>query len=339
MISDGYLRRRSVDLLDGLDLDFLNVDQDQVNRFSMSSNNEMLFDLDDLTGGGNMGISYFDNNNNNTTTTSNQQQTSKRKPSISISNTYTSINNASNNIAGSFGLPLDGDLNFDSYDILSRKFSIDDTLINTPFDDYLGSFPPLVFSGENKIDISHYTNLARSLQKGEGKKSGIGFGFEKKKKSIKKEYNNDNNNTCHQKSNRKANNAQSQSGAFDNSNIFGTVGNIANTNISINVNTSTNRYDAVNDVYVLRNRSNAEGGPTVHSHFAVPGDARGYIGAYSPEGRKARIERFVEKRNRRVWTKKVKYDVRKNFADSRIRVKGRFVKKEDEELIKDLQDI
>jgi len=45
-------------------------------------------------------------------------------------------------------------------------------------------------------------------------------------------------------------------------------------------------------------------------------------------------------RDRRVWTKKVKYDVRKNFADSRIRVKGRFVKKEDEEnMMRDLLDI
>ena len=48
---------------------------------------------------------------------------------------------------------------------------------------------------------------------------------------------------------------------------------------------------------------------------------RGYIGAYSPESRRERIERFIEKRKRRVWTKKVKYDVRKNFADSRLRVK------------------
>ena len=36
-----------------------------------------------------------------------------------------------------------------------------------------------------------------------------------------------------------------------------------------------------------------------------------------------------------MWTKKVKYDVRKNFADSRLRVKGRFVKKEDEEVLRD----
>ena len=62
----------------------------------------------------------------------------------------------------------------------------------------------------------------------------------------------------------------------------------------------------------------------------------GWIGAYSPEDRKIRIERFKKKRINRVWTKKVKYDVRKHFADSRLRVKGRFVKKEDENLMRDL---
>ena len=60
------------------------------------------------------------------------------------------------------------------------------------------------------------------------------------------------------------------------------------------------------------------------------------VGAYSPESRRLRVERFVMKRDRRVWKKKVKYDVRKNFADSRLRVKGRFVKKEDEEMLRDL---
>jgi hypothetical protein len=63
------------------------------------------------------------------------------------------------------------------------------------------------------------------------------------------------------------------------------------------------------------------------------------VGAYSPEARRRRIERFLEKRKRRVWTKKVKYDVRKNFADSRVRVKGRFVKKEDEEILREIVNI
>ena len=56
----------------------------------------------------------------------------------------------------------------------------------------------------------------------------------------------------------------------------------------------------------------------------------GMIGIYGPEERRLRIARFIEKRRARVWTKKVKYDVRKNFADSRIRVKGRFIRKDEE---------
>lgn len=77
--------------------------------------------------------------------------------------------------------------------------------------------------------------------------------------------------------------------------------------------------------------------PSIHSLFrslynqdgtlcdtaSIPLGGRGYIGAYSPEARRERIERFLAKRDKRVWTKKVKYDVRKNFADSRLRVKVR----------------
>lgn len=75
--------------------------------------------------------------------------------------------------------------------------------------------------------------------------------------------------------------------------------------------------------------------------LVLPADAKalGYVGAYSPEQRKERILKFLEKRQRRVWTKKVKYDVRKNFADSRMRIKGRFVKKEDEDIMRELMAI
>jgi hypothetical protein len=65
----------------------------------------------------------------------------------------------------------------------------------------------------------------------------------------------------------------------------------------------------------------------------------GWIGAYSPTSREMRIHKFLAKRNHRVWVKKVKYDVRKNFADSRLRVKGRFVKKEDEMLMRELMSL
>lgn len=66
------------------------------------------------------------------------------------------------------------------------------------------------------------------------------------------------------------------------------------------------------------------------------GMKQSFVGAYSPDSRRKRIEKFLDKRQKRVWRKEVKYDVRKNFADSRLRVKGRFVKKEDEQLLREL---
>lgn len=62
----------------------------------------------------------------------------------------------------------------------------------------------------------------------------------------------------------------------------------------------------------------------------------GYIGAYSPEERRERIARFHEKRARRVWKKRVTYSTRKNIANKRMRIKGRFIKKEEESLMKEL---
>uniref|UniRef100_A0A7S3V065 CCT domain-containing protein n=1 Tax=Aplanochytrium stocchinoi TaxID=215587 RepID=A0A7S3V065_9STRA len=59
------------------------------------------------------------------------------------------------------------------------------------------------------------------------------------------------------------------------------------------------------------------------------------IGAYSPASRRKLLDRFLEKRRNRIWKKRIKYGVRKNFADSRLRVKGRFVRKEDEEQLRD----
>jgi len=52
----------------------------------------------------------------------------------------------------------------------------------------------------------------------------------------------------------------------------------------------------------------------------------GRIGIYTRKERDAIIKRFQDKRTRRVWKKKIRYGCRKNLADRRIRVKGRFVR-------------
>ncbi|KAG7383884.1 hypothetical protein PHYPSEUDO_003241 [Phytophthora pseudosyringae] len=62
----------------------------------------------------------------------------------------------------------------------------------------------------------------------------------------------------------------------------------------------------------------------------------GWVGSYSPKSRKERVQRYLRKRQKRVWVKEVKYDVRKNFANTRLRVKGRFVTREDEKTMREL---
>jgi len=58
----------------------------------------------------------------------------------------------------------------------------------------------------------------------------------------------------------------------------------------------------------------------------------GRIGIYTRDERAAIIEKFRSKRERRVWVKKIRYGCRKNLADRRMRVKGRFVKMTPEQL-------
>ena len=68
-------------------------------------------------------------------------------------------------------------------------------------------------------------------------------------------------------------------------------------------------------------------------------ETEGNIGKYSPEARKERLREFMAKRSKRIWTKQTRYQVRTMVADSRLRVKGRFLNKEDEELLRAAMEI
>lgn len=51
------------------------------------------------------------------------------------------------------------------------------------------------------------------------------------------------------------------------------------------------------------------------------------INSFSSPERQAKIQRYLEKKRKRTWHKKIHYSCRKKVADQRIRVKGRFVSK------------
>ncbi len=73
--------------------------------------------------------------------------------------------------------------------------------------------------------------------------------------------------------------------------------------------------------------------PQMMEHYRTIYNKNGRIGIYTRDERNNIISRFHEKRKKRIWKKKIRYHCRKNLADRRIRVKGRFVKAEDMEVM------
>ncbi|KAG5185696.1 hypothetical protein JKP88DRAFT_262642 [Tribonema minus] len=83
-------------------------------------------------------------------------------------------------------------------------------------------------------------------------------------------------------------------------------------------------------VPAAQQRHNAALASAVHLELPPPpADGVARVGAYTRAERAARLERFHAKRARRIWRKKIKYDCRKKLADSRPRLKGRFVTAKD----------
>jgi len=52
------------------------------------------------------------------------------------------------------------------------------------------------------------------------------------------------------------------------------------------------------------------------------------VSSLSLSERKKKIDRCLEKRQKRIWQKKIAYDCRKKVADKRLQIKGRFVTRE-----------
>jgi len=53
------------------------------------------------------------------------------------------------------------------------------------------------------------------------------------------------------------------------------------------------------------------------------------VGKLTIEERQRKIERYRAKRSLRVWEKRINYNCRKQVADKRLRIKGRFISKEE----------
>jgi hypothetical protein len=58
---------------------------------------------------------------------------------------------------------------------------------------------------------------------------------------------------------------------------------------------------------------------------STPVDENRKVGAFTIRERREKIRKYLEKRKNRIWKKKISYDCRKRVADKRLRIKGRFV--------------
>lgn len=67
-------------------------------------------------------------------------------------------------------------------------------------------------------------------------------------------------------------------------------------------------------------------------------DSTRKIGTLTHEERQAKVKKYLEKRKTRTFSKRIAYACRKRVADTRIRIKGRFVTKVQAEALKGLEN-
>jgi hypothetical protein len=68
--------------------------------------------------------------------------------------------------------------------------------------------------------------------------------------------------------------------------------------------------------------------PEIKVSVTIAKPSPSLIGTLTLEQRKEKIEKYLAKRKKRTWQKRIYYDCRKKVADKRLRIKGRFVTKD-----------
>eukprot|EP00357_Protocruzia_adherens_P006401 CAMPEP_0115019200 /NCGR_PEP_ID=MMETSP0216-20121206/29291_1 /TAXON_ID=223996 /ORGANISM="Protocruzia adherens, Strain Boccale" /LENGTH=490 /DNA_ID=CAMNT_0002390603 /DNA_START=156 /DNA_END=1628 /DNA_ORIENTATION=+ len=100
---------------------------------------------------------------------------------------------------------------------------------------------------------------------------------------------------------------------------------------STDVSSNGSFQNTVNDAQKNFSKSannDSKKGKVAGSEGAALDDSKRKIGTLTVEERRIKIKRYLEKRKRRTWCKKITYDCRKRVADNRLRIKGRFVTRE-----------